>query len=351
MICAHEFFHEYFFKRANNQALAPPGLAICVIDGDAHSFYYHGVRALDDKKSIDATNKWHLGSCGKSMTACMLFDLAAENLIDVHDSIGSILSRSTLPKKLHNVTLLQLLGHVSRLRNELTPAIAGILSNTALDGKESRRRFTDVVLSDESLWSDEKNFAYSNWGYVIIGHIIDTICGDYENALQEKIFRPLGMNSAGFGAPLATHGKNQPKGHCYHESTMYIIDPCGVSDNHRCLSPAGRMHCTIADWARYIQMIITKWHKDGGTDNLFFQSPESSNYIYAGFIFEQEHKAPRLIHYGSNTFWFASASIYPHAHRALLIASNWGGINKTCWVNEELQEDFLRLNKKSTTFF
>lgn len=46
------------------------------------------------------------------------------------------------------------------------------------------------------------NFVYSNLGYMVAGAMAEKKTGkSWEALMQEKLFKPLGMTSAGFGFP------------------------------------------------------------------------------------------------------------------------------------------------------
>ncbi|MBK8583427.1 MAG: beta-lactamase family protein [Flavobacteriales bacterium] len=59
---------------------------------------------------------------------------------------------------------------------------------------ELLRMFADSTLA----FTPGERFAYSNSGYMVLGAIVERITGmSYEQALQERIFTPLGMASSG----------------------------------------------------------------------------------------------------------------------------------------------------------
>ena len=93
-------------------------------------------------------------------------------------------------------------------------------------------------------------FRDSNLGYVVIGAAIERIAGaPYEQALATHVLEPLGIASGGFGAPPAI------RGHRAHTPAP-PDDP--RADNPPVMGPAGRLHLTLQDWARFQQVFLTE---------------------------------------------------------------------------------------------
>ena len=102
-----------------------------------------------------------------------------------------------------------------------------------------------------------KKEVYSNAGFAVAGHIAEKVMGkEYEYLIEEYLFSPLNMKSAGWGAPgtWRSSGNNlldEPWGHEKNGSPVKPLtntsDGKG-SDNPVAIAPAGRLHCTIKDW-------------------------------------------------------------------------------------------------------
>ena len=107
-------------------------------------------------------------------------------------------------------------------------------------------------------------FLYSNLGYIVIGAAIERITGlPFESALTSHVLEPLGITSAGFGPPRELWG---------HAGRMLALGPFGLvdlgrgapadparveSDNPAIMTPAGRLHLTLGDWARFQRVFLT----------------------------------------------------------------------------------------------
>src|SRR4029079_14124324 len=77
----------------------------------------------------------------------------------------------------------------------------------------------------------------------------------YEELVQKRRFTPLGLKSGGFGAPGTPRRIDEPRGHDLKAGKLEPIDPGPAADNPPAISPAGRAHLSIADFARY-----AAWH-------------------------------------------------------------------------------------------
>src|SRR5262249_23605295 len=83
----------------------------------------------------------------------------------------------------------------------------------------------------------------------------------WEDLMRQRLFGPLGMTSAGFGAPGSSVEKpDEPWGH----GTGGQSQPPGVhADNPAAIGPGGTVHCSIEDWGKYIALHV-EGEKSGG---------------------------------------------------------------------------------------
>ena len=89
---------------------------------------------------------------------------------------------------------------------------------------------------------------YSNQGYAIVGAMLEKLTGTpWETLITERLFKPLHMDSAGFGPPGTIGGMDQPWGHI---RKLAITVPL-QADNPPAIAPAGRVHCSLDDLARF----------------------------------------------------------------------------------------------------
>jgi CubicO group peptidase (beta-lactamase class C family) len=163
-------------------------------------------------------------------------------------------------------------------------------------------------------------FAYSNQGYALAGRMCEVAAAKpWETLVRERIAAPLGMASVGFGVPSATGPA--PKGHAEDGSVRDI-------DNPSAIGPAGTMHASVEDWARFVALHL---RGDGlGLDAKDFESlhrgsPDEHAYAMGWRCATRPWGGAVLTHAGSNTLWFCVTWLAPEKGFAVLVACNQGG--------------------------
>ncbi|MEQ8848628.1 serine hydrolase domain-containing protein [Botrimarina sp.] len=293
-----------------------------------------GVRKAGDKTALAAGDKMHLGSCTKAMTATLLGLLVDEGklawdskLVDAAPEL-----KPRVHDDYHDVTLWQLVTHR-----------AGFPANANWWGKQSlpmhERR---VALVGEALAAAPTEpigeHHYSNVGYTAAGVMAEAITGKtWEELMRERLFEPLEMSSAGFGPPGAAGKVDQPWGHRKGWLGFGGWTP-DQTDNAPALGPAGTVHCSIEDWAKFLAL-----HLGQGPDPTLkpetlakLHTPEEGDEAqYAGGWLLQERawgEGEVLWHNGSNTLWYALVWIAPNTDRSYMVVTNSadGGSHSVC---------------------
>jgi D-alanyl-D-alanine carboxypeptidase len=150
------------------------------------------------------------------------------------------------------------------------------------------------------------------------------------------------MTTAGFGPPGTPGQADEPWGHQLgFWSRRWKPCPPGEkeSDNPAAIGPAGNVHCSLADWARFA---ICHLQGERGDSPL---SPKSSttasirpdgfrlihcpslggNYAYGWVVEERDWAGGKVLtHGGSNTMWLSLIWLAPQRNLALLAATNLG---------------------------
>ncbi|HYC59349.1 MAG TPA: serine hydrolase [Thermoanaerobaculia bacterium] len=142
--------------------------------------------------------RFRLGSLTKQFTSMVIMQLVAEGKIKLEDRVTTHLTDYRKDTG-DRITIAHLLNHTS-----------GIPSYTGLPGffqNESRDPYTpaDFVkkwASGDLEFEPGTNWAYNNSAYFLLGAIIEKVTGKtYAEALQERIFDPLGMKASGYDLP------------------------------------------------------------------------------------------------------------------------------------------------------
>jgi len=147
--------------------------------------------------AMEPRHVFRIGSITKQFTAAAILKLEEEGRISLKDDIRKYVQ--DYPSRGYTITIEHLLTHTSGIAN-----YTGI---PKFNGKVRREDMTPLQLID--FFKDEpmdfapgEKFKYNNSGYIILGHIIETVTGKtYAEYLKEKFFMPLGMNDTRYDSP------------------------------------------------------------------------------------------------------------------------------------------------------
>jgi CubicO group peptidase (beta-lactamase class C family) len=191
----------------------------------------------------------------------------------------------------------------------------------------ARRWFTERLLALEPVAEPGTKFVYSNQGFTIAGAMLEARAGKpWEELMREHVFAPLGMASAGFGAPGSTDAVDQPRGH-----RRSAVQPGPKADNPPAIGPAGTVHGSLRDWAKFISAHLAG-ERGGGA----FLAPETFRKLHEpapistyamgwNRVAREWAGGDVLMHAGSNTMWYCVVWIAPAKDHAFLAATNIGG--------------------------
>ena len=146
------------------------------------------------------------------------------------------------------VTLQDALLHRTGLpRHDLSPR----------SGEESVK---DVVRSLRYLPMTEPlrtTFQYCNLMYVTIGHVIETLTGQWEgDFLAQRIWEPLNMTSTYFSLDDALNSGNPfARGYNWAPESRKFVERAYV--NETSMAGAGAVLSTVVDYAKWMKMLVT----------------------------------------------------------------------------------------------
>lgn len=266
-----------------------------------------GLRAIGHEQRVTTSDKWHLGSITKSMTSTLVARLAEAGRISWTDTVGSVLG-SAIPDmraEYRDVTFRHLCSHRSGLPGNIEMADLLGFSRISSDARAERIRYASLGLHQTPRGPKEATFEYSNTGYVIAGAMLETKMGaTWEALMQEHVFNPLGMSSAGHGPPGTAGAYDQPLGHS--PNAAGVMEPqapnSGDSDNPVALGPAGRVHANFEDVQKFL--IAHCERRSGFLNRESWQTlhtPPFGGPYAMGF----SRQGNALWHNGSNTLWYA----------------------------------------------
>lgn len=327
-----------------------PGAAVGIVKGDRILFSKgFGVSNIETGIPIRPEFLFRIGSITKLFTAFLFVTLAEEGKIKLDEPIGRYVKG--LCPELSQVTSHQLLSHTAGMSDE-SPSDYGFHDEEALS------TYIRSLKKDHFFSEPGHLFSYSNPGFDVIGFIIEQLGGKpYADQMNERLFKPLGMNSSTFRPTMAmtyplSQGHDQTT-----EKKLNVIRPFG--DNVEGW-PDGFMFSSLNDLVRFAIAFMDSGKINGrqvlfpsvitklSTPHADLQSPfgfGDGKYGYGAFI--HDYRGVRIVWHAGIIPGFASLLIMVPAQRFAVIAlANKSGVllNKTC---EKAMELLLPLNRKA----
>jgi CubicO group peptidase (beta-lactamase class C family) len=288
-----------------------------------------GVRKTGTDVLATPDDLWHLGSDTKAMTAAWIAHVVTGGKLTWESAVGDVLPQETsgAPEAFRRITLQQLLSH----RAGLPANIDWWKASRAAETPRAQRLAAVNTAAKTPLASPPgTKYEYSNLGYVIAATMAEKI-GDlaWEDDIRTTIFTRLGMKSAGFGG-LGTPGKiDQPWPHTNTEKPAAQNGP--LVDNPAIMGPAGTVHCSLADWAKFIADQLKGFDARGvlfGADvyRQLHTAPFGGDYAFGWLVTDRPWGGGTVYtHAGSNTMNYAVVWMAPKRDFAVLVTTNQGG--------------------------
>ncbi len=204
-----------------------PNLSLAVVSGDGRLVLargYTNCAAFPTPNEVfiaQPTSRYRIMSVTKPLTATAIMTLVDAGELGLGDKVGDLLEEdlagTPYNQELHEMEVWQLLSHLSfsgfgdtNNGPALTEDDANIASKlveslpvTQRDIVQYAAEFvdfspmsTDCVFnaSTGQAYPDKYLWKYSNFGYLLLGRIIEAKTGSYERYMRDHIFAPLGMN-------------------------------------------------------------------------------------------------------------------------------------------------------------
>ncbi|PYK60642.1 MAG: hypothetical protein DME21_11180 [Verrucomicrobia bacterium] len=318
-------------EKHNFPALA----AAVVVDGKIVVTNAVGFRKNGGTEKVTVDDKFHLGSVTKSMTATVAAMLVEQGKISWTTTIGEAFPE--LKSEMHpdylGVTLEQLLSQRSGAPGDAPADLwrqAWAATGTAA---EQRLAFIKGILARKPEAKPGTKYIYSNQGYTIAGVMLEKATGKtWEDLLRSMLFEPLSMTTAGFGAPASVDKVDQPWG---HTKTIFSgsepVPPGPGADNPLAISPAGAVHCSMGDLAKYAAFHMagergeSKLLKAESFKKLHTAVADNDDYALGWMVLKRAWANGRaLMHNGSNTMFYVVVWMAPEKNCAVIVASNVG---------------------------
>lgn len=239
--------------RAFAQRSRVPGIAYgIVVDGRLVHVGTAGFRDLSTRAPVDTSTVFRIASMSKSFAAAAILQLRDEGRLSLEDPaekyVPELASLRPGTDDAPRITIRHLLSHSAGFPED-NPW--GDQQLAATEEQMSAMMRGGIPFST----APGTSYEYSNFGYAILGRIVANVSGmPYARYLQERILRPLGMNSTTLEAASVpphrlAHGYRLRDGEWMEEAQL----PDGA------FGPMGGMLTSVSDLARWVGLMLDAW--------------------------------------------------------------------------------------------
>ncbi|WP_224705374.1 serine hydrolase domain-containing protein [Devosia aquimaris] len=364
---AQESDLEGYLESVRSQYGLPALAAAVVKNGVVVAAAATGTRVLGEDMPVTIDDRFHIGSNTKSMTATLAGMLVDEGLLAWDSRVGAVLGDvvPAMSPTLANATLEQLLSHSSGIPSDTEEMLDIYFNSEVFDDTVPQQRIRALTR-----WADNdlvvptgSPFQYSNFGYLIAGMMIEKASGTpWETLMRERIFGPLGMQTAGLG-PQSSYGLvDAPVGHRIAPDGSATAMPWGpAADIPPVMGPAGNAHMSILDYAKW-----AGWNAGKGQRGPQLVQPETLSTIQAvhvqtpvrenpppgtpstggyglgwGNVAFDWAERPLLTHNGSNSMNLARIVVDTESDLAVVVTTNFPGADANTAAGNVLETLYL----------
>jgi CubicO group peptidase (beta-lactamase class C family) len=169
-----------------------------LIAQDGVVFLSKGYGLADRVQGIPNTpqTRFHLGSMTKQFTAMGILILESQGKLNVQDPICTYITNC--PEEWQDITIHHLLTHTSGLSRDQSSVLDTVIQSAAsgLAAPAEQAKYLGFTIRWLLDAKPGEQYAYSNFGYYVLTHIIEQVSGQtYPAFLDQAIFTPLNMHN------------------------------------------------------------------------------------------------------------------------------------------------------------
>ncbi len=229
-----------------------PGAAIAIIQNDRVLFAKGlGLASVETNAPVTADMLFRLGSTTKMFTAAAIVALAEQGKIKLDAPIGNYVPG--LSPRLSQVTAHQLISNTAGLRDSIEPLQS---QDEAALGRMIRSWKDDSFFTEPG-----RIYSYSSAGYWLAGLVIEEVAGKpYADAMEEILFKPLGMNRSTF-RPTSAMTWPLALGHNVGENKRPVL--IRPAFNNTAQWAAGSIFSSVNDLSRFVIAFLNDGKLEG----------------------------------------------------------------------------------------
>ena len=200
-----------------------PGAGLAIVhDGKLVVARGYGVADVADHRPVEPTTPFLIASVSKSITAATVLALLQQGRLHLDDKVFEILNDIQPPPhgkedpRIRDITVRELLYHAGGWDRRVSgdPMTFGDRIEHALgvEPPVSPRDLTRYMLGQPLDFAPGTRTAYSNFGYMLLGMIIERVTGQqYAPFVQATTLAPMGITAMVDGAGLESYVPNQAR--------------------------------------------------------------------------------------------------------------------------------------------
>ncbi len=173
-----------------------PAMSVAFIHKGTVTFVHSGNTNGDAGVPINEHSVFQIASLSKTLTAIIANKMLAEGKLDLTTSISEYLPEQVADKtksKVAHITIADLLYHRSGFPHD------GPSLPPTPNGAPQKELYTKALLLNDLVLIEldaeaKKHFSYSNYGYALLGFLMEQVSGKtYRNLLAEYVLNPYGL--------------------------------------------------------------------------------------------------------------------------------------------------------------
>jgi len=179
-----------------------PSMQLAITKGEKLVYQaQYGYADLNNTELATSESVYRLASVSKTITAVTILKMKDDGLLDFSDTVfgtngilGTDFGTAPYATNIENITVRHLLDHTSGFTNNPNDAFF-------VNYDWTLPQLIDDVLDNRELATvPGQTYYYSNFGYCILGRIVEKISGmTYENYVKQQVLAPLGIENMNIG--------------------------------------------------------------------------------------------------------------------------------------------------------
>jgi CubicO group peptidase (beta-lactamase class C family) len=311
-------------------ASGAPSVSVALVeDGKLTYAKAFGKAALDPARAADVNTRYAVGSISKQFTVAAILLMAEQGKLSLDDRVSKYFPDLT---RANEVTIRQLLSHTSGYedyapQDYFIPAWAKPTTPDAILNEWAKK---PLDFDPGTKWQ------YSNTNYVLAGRIFEKASGQkLVPFLQEHIFGPLGMTTAGDCSVTKT-----PQDAVAY--TRYGLGPArpALRETAGWYFAAGELCMTPSDLAKWDIAFLQKKILSAKSYEEFTREVLLSNGNYTHYALGLQLSAldniPAIDHGGEVSGFLAYSFMYPTRNAAVIVVSNQDGVDLISPIEREI---------------